>query len=177
VRVTKKFNSKYVTSFVFGAAFAVGWSPCVGAALGAILVLASTSPASAFFLLLAYTLGIGIPFLIVGVFAEAAQRWIDKVGTKLNWFSYFFGALLIVIGIFMFVGELSRISNFAFIADILGKLGLAVTSEGTAITGFGITSLFVSFLAGLGSFLSPCILPLIPGFISYLAAIGTQNNE
>ncbi len=177
VRVTRKFNSKYITSFVFGAAFAVGWSPCVGAALGAILVLASTSPASAFFLLLAYTLGIGIPFLIVGAFAEVAQKWVDKLGSKLNWFSYFFGALLVLIGIFMFVGELSRISNFAFIAEILGKIGLALTAEGTSITGFGITSLFVSFLAGLGSFLSPCILPLIPGFISYLAALGTHNNE
>ena len=177
VRVTKKFNSKYITSFVFGAAFAVGWSPCVGAALGAILVLASTSPTSAFFLLLAYTFGIGVPFLIVGMFAEVAQKYIDKMGSKLNWFSYFFGALLVIIGIFMFVGELSRISNFSFIADILGKVGLAVTSNGGGVTGFSLVSLGVAFLAGLGSFLSPCILPLIPGFISYLAAIGSKNNE
>jgi cytochrome c-type biogenesis protein len=176
VRVTKKFNSKYITSFIFGAAFAVGWSPCVGAALGAILVLASTAPTSAFFLLLSYTLGIGVPFLIVGMFAEVAQKYIDKMGSKLNWFTYFFGSLLIIIGIFMFVGELSKISNFAFIAEILGKIGLAVTTEGSGVVGFNLVSLSVAFLAGLGSFLSPCILPLIPGFISYLAAVGSNNK-
>ncbi len=177
VRVTKKFNSKYITSFVFGAAFAVGWSPCVGAALGAILVLASTAPTGAFFLLLAYTLGIGVPFLIVGMFAEVAQKYIDKFGSRLSWFKYIFGALLIAIGIFMFVGELNKISNFAFIADIFGKLGLATTAEGSGVSSFGVFSLFVSFLAGLGSFLSPCILPLIPGFVSYLAAVGSKKDE
>ena len=70
--VKKKFSITYVTSFVFGAAFAVGWTPCVGAALGAILVLAASQPASAFFLLLAYTLGLGLPFLLVGLFTSKA---------------------------------------------------------------------------------------------------------
>ncbi|MBI3442944.1 MAG: hypothetical protein HY007_04205 [Candidatus Sungbacteria bacterium] len=53
VRVTARFRSHLLTSFVFGAAFAVGWTPCVSAALGAILALASSHPSSAFFLLLA----------------------------------------------------------------------------------------------------------------------------
>ena len=63
IAVKKRFHSYFLTSFVFGAAFAVGWTPCVSAALGAILALASTQAGSAFFLLFAYTLGIGIPFL------------------------------------------------------------------------------------------------------------------
>jgi cytochrome c-type biogenesis protein len=171
LRVMHKFNSRYVTSFVFGAAFAVGWSPCVGAALGAILVLASTSPGSAFALLFAYTLGVGVPFLVVGAFAEAAQKFIDKAGEKLSWFKYIFGALLIIIGIFMFVGELSSIANLPFLAEFLGRLGLV--SGGDAVMSFSLWALGVSFLAGLGSFLSPCILPLVPGFLSYLAAVGT----
>ncbi len=66
IAVHKRFNSYFLTSFVFGAAFAVGWTPCVSAALGAILALATTQAGSAFFLLFAYTLGIGIPFLLVG---------------------------------------------------------------------------------------------------------------
>src|SRR4051812_27274489 len=41
-QVKKRFRSYYLTSFVFGAAFAVGWTPCVSAALGAILALATT---------------------------------------------------------------------------------------------------------------------------------------
>ena len=47
--VKRKFKSSYVTSFVFGAAFAVGWTPCVGAVLGAVLTLAATQPSIAFF--------------------------------------------------------------------------------------------------------------------------------
>jgi len=42
--VRRKFSSKYLTSFLFGSAFAAGWTPCVGAALGAILGLAATQP-------------------------------------------------------------------------------------------------------------------------------------
>ncbi len=174
MRVTHKFNSRYITSFVFGAAFAVGWSPCVGAALGAILVLASTSPGSAFALLFAYTMGVGLPFLIVGAFAEAAQRIIDKAGEKLGWFKYIFGSLLIIIGIFMFVGELSSVANLPFLTEFLGKLGLV--SGGSAVMSFSVWALGVSFLAGLGSFLSPCILPLVPGFLSYLAAVGSSRS-
>ena len=71
--VHTKFKSYYLTSFVFGAAFAVGWTPCVSAALGAILTLATVSAGSAFLLLFAYTLGIGIPFLLVGFFTSQAE--------------------------------------------------------------------------------------------------------
>lgn len=175
LRVTHKFNSRYITSFVFGAAFAVGWSPCVGAALGAILVLASTSPGSAFALLFAYTMGVGLPFLLVGAFAEAAQKLIDKAGEKLTWFKYIFGALLIIIGIFMFVGELSSIANLPILTEFLGNLGLV--SGGSAVMSFSVWAIGVSFLAGLGSFLSPCILPLVPGFLSYLAAVGSSRSS
>src|SRR3989344_3155711 len=47
--VHKKFSSRALTSFVFGSAFAAGWTPCVGAALGAILGLATLAPAKTFF--------------------------------------------------------------------------------------------------------------------------------
>ena len=70
LKVKHKFKSHYLTSFVFGAAFAVGWTPCVTAALGAILALASTQATGAFLLLFSYTLGLGLPFLVVGIFAE-----------------------------------------------------------------------------------------------------------
>src|SRR3989338_3943206 len=60
--VKRKFRYSYITSFIFGAAFAVGWTPCVGAVLGGILTLAIVHPGSAFGLLVAYSLGLGIPF-------------------------------------------------------------------------------------------------------------------
>ena len=173
MRVTHSFRSRYITSFVFGAAFAAGWSPCVGAALGAILVLASTQPQSAFLLLVAYTVGIGFPFLLVGLFADKAQKLIDRSYRAVAIFKYIFGVLLIVIGVLMFAGQLAKLANFQILTDVLSKLGL-VSAAGGTITGLSLGALAVSFLAGIGSFLSPCVLPIIPGFISYLAAIGSQ---
>lgn len=172
--VKKKFKSYYVTSFVFGAAFAVGWTPCVSAALGAILALASTQASSAFLLLVFYTLGIGIPFLIVGFFTNQAQAVIDKAGKWLTYFQYFFGALLVLMGIFIFTGELSKIANFQFLTTVLTSLNFG-TSVGGNIDSVTIVNLSIAFLAGLGSFLSPCILPIIPGFLSYLASTAVKK--
>ncbi len=173
--VKKRFNSYFVTSFVFGAAFAVGWTPCVSAALGAILALATTQAGSAFFLLFAYTLGIGVPFLLVGLFTTQAQDFINRAGKWLKYFDYIFGVLLIVIGIFIFTGELSKIANFQFLTDILTSLHIG-TSAGGNIGSLSIVNLGIALFAGLASFLSPCILPIIPGFLSYLASTAVKKE-
>lgn len=165
----RTFSSRHLTSFVFGAAFAVGWTPCVSAALGAILALAATSAGSAFWLLVAYTLGIGIPFLLVGLFTNEARSLIVRLGSRLIWIQRMFGLFLVVLGILIFAGELNRIANLEALANFLGALNL-VSGAGGEIMEFSFVNLGVAFAAGLGSFLSPCILPLIPGFLSYLAS-------
>ena len=176
IAVKVRFRSQYVTSFVFGAAFAVGWTPCVSAALGAILALATTQASSAFILLTAYTLGIGVPFLLVGLFAEQSQNLIRRMGRTLIYVQYVFGAILIAMGVLVFVGQLSRVANLAILTDVLLRLNL-VSSAGGSITSISILNLGVAFLAGLGSFLSPCILPLIPGFLSYLASASVKQQS
>ncbi len=176
VTVRMKFGSTYITSFMFGAAFAVGWTPCVSAALGAILALATVNPSDAFFLLFAYTLGIGVPFLIVGLFTNEAQQFINRAGKWLRYVEYIFGVLLIIIGIFIFTGELSRIANFQFLTAILIAMNLG-TSAGGGISSLSIVNLAIALFAGLASFLSPCILPIIPGFLSYLAESSIQKKE
>ena len=187
IAVKRRFGSYYATSFVFGAAFAVGWTPCVSAALGAILALAATQSASAFILLFSYTLGIGIPFLVVGFFANQAQGFVDKLqdksdGTKsttgkwLTYFEYFFGARLVIIGIFIFTGELSTIANIQFLSDFLDRLNFGTNAGGT-INSLTIVNAGIAFVAGLGSFLSPCILPIIPGFLSYLAGTARKKDK
>ena len=165
----KKFNSVYLTSFLFGAAFAVGWTPCVGAVLGAVLTLAVTQPTSAFFLMFAYSLGLGIPFLLVGLFTNQAQKFIVKAGPWLKYVKYIFGILLILLGILVFVGQLSRIANIPILTDILISLNIGSTNGGSGLT------IGLAFFAGFASFLSPCVLPLIPAFLSYLAT--TVENE
>ncbi|MFT7557624.1 MAG: cytochrome c-type biogenesis protein [Planctomycetota bacterium] len=121
IAVKHKFKSRYVTSFVFGSAFAVGWTPCVGAALGAILALAVTSPGSAFALLMSYGLGLGLPFLVLGAFAGQASAWLGKFGKSLVIINKVFGVLLIVLGVLVFTQSLSLVSNFEFLNKILLK--------------------------------------------------------
>ncbi len=119
--VKKTFGSRQLTSFVFGAAFAAGWTPCVGAALGAILALAASQPGSAFLLLLAYAVGLGIPFLLVGLFASQADTWIQKYASKLGYLNMIFGIILILLGVLIFTEKLSLIANFSLLNSILLK--------------------------------------------------------
>jgi cytochrome c-type biogenesis protein len=119
IAVKKKFKSRYLTSFVFGSAFAAGWTPCVGAALGAILGLAATNPGSAFILLLAYSIGLGIPFLVVGAFASQAANVINKYAKVLKYVNMAFGVVLVVLGVLVFTQSLNLIANFDFVNNIL----------------------------------------------------------
>lgn len=168
--VKRKFNSMYLTSFIFGAAFAVGWTPCVGAVLGAVLSLAVTQPGTAFFLMLTYSLGLGIPFLLVGLFTNQAQKIIERSERVVSVLKYVFGVILILLGILVFVNQLSRVANLAFATKFLTALNIGTIGLGASLN-FGI-----AFLAGFVSFLSPCVLPLIPAFLSYLASVGVQKE-
>ena len=123
VRVQKRFKSRYLTSFVFGTAFAVGWSPCAGAVLGGILALAVSSPLSSFFLLFAYALGLGVPFLVVGAFTAQATNFIAKIGDGkvFKYINIAFGVILIGLGVLVFTNDLSLVGNFDFINNLFLK--------------------------------------------------------
>lgn len=116
---TKASRSRHITSLLFGAAFAAGWTPCVGVALGAILGLAATQPGKAFYLLLAYSIGLGIPFLIVGLFAAQAQAFFLKYRKATVIINRLFGVVLITLGILIFTQQLARIANFELLNMIL----------------------------------------------------------
>lgn len=120
-RVLKGVHSQYLTSFIFGAAFAAGWTPCVGPVLGAILGLAAAQPDSAFFLLLSYSLGLGVPFLLVGLFTQRASTWIHAHGKQLEWVKILFGAILIVLGMLAFTNQLSLLASFPLLNKWLLK--------------------------------------------------------
>lgn len=114
----KKFKSSYLTSFVFGAAFAAGWSPCVGAILGTILTLAATNQGGAFAMLFAYSLGLGIPFILAGIFTGSASHLIEKAGPWLKYFNIVMGIFLLLLGVLVFTGRLALIANFIPVAAI-----------------------------------------------------------
>lgn len=119
--VKTKFKSRYVTSFLFGLAFAAGWTPCVGPALGVILGLAATQPGSAFILLLTYALGLGIPFLIVGAFTGQVAEFINRHAAGLKYLNIVFGVILLALGVLIFTQKLSLIANFEFLNRLLIK--------------------------------------------------------
>ncbi|QSH39542.1 sulfite exporter TauE/SafE family protein [Candidatus Kaiserbacteria bacterium] len=121
INVVGKFKSKYLTSMLFGAAFAAGWTPCVSAALGAILGLAASNPGVAFWLLMSYSFGLGVPFLVIGFFAADAGRVIQRYASSLTYVNMVFGALLIVLGVLIFTQDLVLLSNFELLNKILLK--------------------------------------------------------
>ena len=126
-RMTKipKFKTSYITSFVFGAAFAAGWTPCVGPILGSIFTLAATAPGAAYNSLLAYSLGLGIPFLITGAFFTRATGLIKRMVKHLKYFNPAMGAMLVIVGILVFTNQLALLANFPLanqIANLEGGL-------------------------------------------------------
>lgn len=97
-----------------GAAFAFGWSPCLGPALGSILGLAAstTSLGTGVGLLAAYTVGLAVPFLI------AALLW-DRLNLRrLNRYAGVFekvgGAVLVLVGVLMLTGQFTRLATFFY---------------------------------------------------------------
>ena len=118
---TTKFQSRYLTSLLFGFAFAAGWTPCVGPVLGGILGIAASAPGEAFWLLLSYAIGLGIPFLIVGLFVAQSANIINKYAAKLEYVNPVFGAILVVLGVLVFTQDLPLIANFGFVNDLLLK--------------------------------------------------------
>ncbi len=121
IRVTRKFSSTYVTAFVFGAAFAVGWTPCVSAVLGSIFALAISAPGKAFALLFSYSLGLGLPFLVVGMFTGQALKLIQRYQGFLKYFSIVIGVIMIILGILVFTLKLNLVANISFVEFFIGK--------------------------------------------------------
>jgi len=99
---------------VMGMAFAAGWTPCVGPILGTILVLASAtgSVARGALLLLAYPLGLGVPFLLVALlFARTRPllRWLNRQSLAINRVA---GVVLIVVGLLILTGRFTLIASW-----------------------------------------------------------------
>ena len=101
----------FFSSALFGMIFSVGWTPCVGAFLGSALMLASQQGhvLEGMLMLLVYSLGLGIPFLISALL-------IDKLKSAFNWIKSHYnivntvcGALLIFVGVLMATGTLGRL--------------------------------------------------------------------
>ena len=115
----KNFKSSYPMSFVFGLAFAVGWTPCVGPILGTILTLAATTPSTSFILLLGYSTGLGIPFILMAIFFSKATRIISRMTKHLKYYNIILGGFIILLGILVSTNQLAYIANFPLLNEIV----------------------------------------------------------
>ena len=115
----KRNKVSYPMSFVFGLAFAVGWTPCVGPILGTILTLAATTPSVAFNLLLVYSLGLGIPFILIGVFYSRANRVIRSMSKHLKYYNIILGGFIVMLGVLVFTNQLAYIANFPLLNELI----------------------------------------------------------
>ncbi|MFN3546083.1 MAG: cytochrome c biogenesis CcdA family protein [Mesorhizobium sp.] len=99
-------------AYVIGLAFAFGWTPCVGPVLAAILFIAGSegSAAQGALLLAAYSLGIGIPFVLAALFASRFLGWAARFKRHMHKVEMAMGALLVVTGILFITGQMSTIS-------------------------------------------------------------------
>jgi cytochrome c-type biogenesis protein len=99
-----------VGALPLGMAFAAGWTPCIGPALAGILAIASTqSTLRGILLLVSYSLGLGVPFLLVGL---GVQRFVGAFGwvrRHYAWIAGVSGGLLIVVGIMLMTGTFTRL--------------------------------------------------------------------
>ena len=106
-------NMNFFSAMIFGMIFSLGWTPCVGAFLGSALMLASQQGhvVQGMLMLLAYSLGLGIPFILSAVlidYLKAAFNWIKKNYRVINAVS---GSLLVFVGILMATGTLGWLVN------------------------------------------------------------------
>jgi cytochrome c-type biogenesis protein len=107
-------NPGYLRSIGIGAAFALGWTPCIGPILGAILTIAwsSQTAAEGALLLTIYSLGLGIPFIILGLVWGAIMPWWKNINRHLGTISIVSGVLLIIVGILILTGNLAWLGQF-----------------------------------------------------------------
>ncbi|GAB6005908.1 UNVERIFIED_ORG: cytochrome c-type biogenesis protein [Anoxybacillus amylolyticus] len=102
----------WLSSIFVGMAFAAGWTPCVGLTLSSILLLASSTETlySGMVLLLVYSLGLGVPFLLLSLAMTKSLQIVKNVNRWLPLLSKVNGWLLVVLGVLLYTGQMAKIS-------------------------------------------------------------------
>ena len=106
-------DMNFFSALVFGVVFSVGWTPCVGVFLGSALMLASQQGSAMVgtMMLLSYSLGLGVPFLISAVLIDQLKGAFAFIKKNYGIINRVCGSLLIVVGVLMATGLLTRMLN------------------------------------------------------------------
>jgi cytochrome c-type biogenesis protein len=154
-------GTSFGSSYLMGIFFTAGWTPCIGVTLGAIMTLglAQGQSGQAMILSMAYALGLGVPFLVMGLLIDRATNILRRLRKYIRTFEIITGVFLVVLGIMLLTGQMTAFASSA------ARLGLLVDTSGIET---GEATIPIAFFAGLLSFLSPCVLPLVPAYLGYL---------
>jgi len=111
----------YGRSSLVGAGFALGWTPCIGPVLGSILTLAQAqgTVARAILLLVCYSLGLGVPFLVTGIAVGSVTAYLKRINRFLPAIEVGSGALLIFVGVLLIAGRMTMFNSYF---DHFGRL-------------------------------------------------------
>jgi cytochrome c biogenesis protein CcdA len=120
IEIGQSEQTGYLRSLLFGVVFAAGWTPCVGPILAGILIVASQleTVGQGVLLLVTYTLGLGIPFLLLGLAFAPLSRWLRRMNRYVGVISIISGVLLVLMGIFIFTDSLTFLSQYGSFLDI-----------------------------------------------------------
>ena len=123
---TKSFKDNYIFPYVVGAAFAFGWTPCIGPILGSILILASTTESiyKGILLLSSYSLGLAIPFIFAGYATQKFLLISKNIKQKMNIITKTGGVLLLITGVLILTNKLQVLGFYILeYVPILSKIG------------------------------------------------------
>lgn len=186
-RVTELHKVKrgwgYLSSALMGVSFSAGWVPCVGPILASILFLASDSAtvAQGALLLAIYSLGLGLPFLVTGAAFSKATAVLRRLNRHANIVSLVSGVFLLYVAWLLWADQLTMLTTqFAFLNQWVFVLEDALSTSIGVEAAFGSGALNaapLAFIAGIISFISPCVLPLIPAYIGYLSGAALSGGR
>jgi cytochrome c-type biogenesis protein len=129
----------FVRAGLMGAFFALGWSPCIGPILTAILVLGASTQTvgQGMLLLLAYSLGIGIPLLLVAGLSEFFLGWTRRFRGAMPLVEKAMGGLVVVVALLMLTGRVSALMKFGGGAEAIEERLKGALAERTSYSGRG----------------------------------------
>ena len=160
----------YVGSVVVGIVFAAGWTPCIGPILSTILLYAGTAKhlKQGIILLVMYSLGLGLPFFL-------ASLAINTFLSYFNWFKRYLRLVTIVSGCFLILVGVLFITDRFTVLNMYLNMMLPVGGEGFLKVDTKSFGLLIAFAAGFLSFVSPCVLPLIPSYLLYMTGLSFSD--
>ncbi len=177
-------NWGYASSFLLGVSFSAGWVPCVGPILASIFFLASDSATvlQGAGLLAIYSLGLGIPFLITGLALNRMTPWLRRLNRHAGIISLISGFFMLYVAWLLWFDRLGSLTTqFAwlnsFVLTIEDSVSAFSGTGGDLISASMINAAPLAFIAGLISFISPCVLPLVPAYVGYLTGATVGSRE